>query len=382
MSRKKSGALTPLDSLKRRPNLVIRAAKDGTVSIAFKPRNAPKGSLNYVSLGKGVQPGDAERLSRIAGDAARLQAELERDRDAERSRRMGGTYPSRSLPNLAEVWRQHDAWRALKPRSQRSYEEKLSYILDWSRANGHPQVSTLTAKKIREFLKLWDDRQTQRQHIRVTISMMLNIAVEEGWIDRNPAKDVILRRTQPKRPVRLWSAEDVQLYSDMAQKIGWSSGPILYRAIWETGADPSDVMSWTDGVVREDPPAIDFDRGKTGIPTRIPISHALLRMVQGQGAGGLLRDANGVPLVGMESDARLAWLHRKTARAVVVAGGKALGLKHLRHSAATDAVQRGASLEDVSKLLAHADATMSREIYVQETAERLTQLQKKRGIIE
>lgn len=280
--------------------------------------------------------------------------------------------------NISEAitaWREHDAWRALKPRSVRGYESRITLIEAWA---GERDIQAITAKDVRQFLSRWQDAQTQRQYIKTTLSMIFKIAIEEGAAERNPCDLIVGRRTQTKRAVTLWTPLDVEAYAKAAARIGWRSGEVVYPLMWQTGADISDVMSWREQSLCDG--AIDFDRGKTGEPTRIPISPDLSKKVQAFGAP-LVRDLRGKALCDAGSD-RIVWgLHRRAQRHAMAAGAPKLGLKHLRHSAATHAKDCGADQTSISRLLAHANERMSREIYTKATECQLVALQRARGII-
>jgi integrase len=93
-------------------------------------------------------------------------------------------------------------------------------------------------------------------------------------------------------------------------------------------------------------------------------------------------DPFGLPYRPLVDDARLRG-HLTTLREQVIkAGGPALTYDHLRHSAATEAIECGMSVDDTAHLTAHKNGAMNREIYVQNSSAITTKIQRARGIIE
>lgn len=386
MKRAKRGRSIQMPSVKLELGqyVTLRRRADGTFRVLFEvpPRLRPSGWCPTFPLPiKQPRTGDltnADEVARIKADAKQLLAELREARDGPKA-----TWHARSFPALVEAWKAHDTWKVLKPRSQRSYEEKIGHLMAWSASINHPPVEKITAKAIREFLALYKDRQAQRQALLVTLRTALKIAIEEGWVERNVAADVVLTRTQAKRPVVQWTAKDVDDYCAAAARIGWPSGANLVRLQWETAQDASDVTTWTrDMVVQVSGVwAIDMDRGKTGVPALIPISDRLAEQLRRVGAYYLVTDRDGRPLDTHSADARRDYLFRSVQANVVAEGGRKLNMKQLRHSAATDAVDHGASFEETRAVTAHSSDQMLRQVYVQGSFERALAVQKKRGLV-
>lgn len=143
-------------------------------------------------------------------------------------------------------------------------------------------------------------------------------------------------------------------------------------------------MTWSKRehlVEREGFRGIDFDRGKTGQATFIPLSRALLDEIDHNGAFYLVTDPFGLPYEAVKDDTRMVG-HMITLREQVVKrGGTKLVYDHLRHSAASEAEEMGVDLDKVRHLTAHKDSTMNREVYVQQSAKITVEIQRKRGLL-
>jgi integrase len=154
--------------------------------------------------------------------------------------------------------------------------------------------------------------------------------------------------------------------------------------MWQTAADSTDVISWTrrdNFVTHKGVPGVEFDRGKTGVPTFIPISRDLADAIAAAGTLYLVTDPQGRPYNGYADDSRLRG-HLGTLRDYAEKiGGRRLIFDHIRHSAATEAEECGVPLDDIRHLTAHVNSDMNRSVYVQQSAAKTIEIQRARGII-
>lgn len=292
----------------------------------------------------------------------------------------------KSLPHAASIWRANWDSRGLRPRTRAFYESTLKAIAEWSEAEGHPTFGrALDRKRLKSLLKSFDNRESMRAGVRTTLSSLIDVARTEGWIEGNPLEDVTLRRLKRTRDVGEWTRADVADYVNAALKQGWAGGAALLTAMWETSADATDVCAWTRAenfIDDQIEPRVLFRRGKTGELRDIPISHELAAMWRTCDAV-LVTDPDGRPY---ERDCRKADSRRghdlsQLRNAAVAGGARRLLFDHLRHSAATDAVERGASLEETTALTQHKSARVLERVYVQRNRARARIVQRARGII-
>jgi hypothetical protein len=249
------------------------------------------------------------------------------------------------------------------------------------------------------FLDLYNDRPAQKAALKRTLSMVFSHAMRIGARTDHPF-GVTLRMRRPKsaprRSVKRWDAHAVAAYQTTALNTkvvpdaeGWLGGAILIGLMWETSADASDCITWTKREhFIDDPvsPAIAYARGKTdqaGDRVRTPISKALTELIRRNGALSLVTDPGGQPYPAdsIEGDAKRGYHFRKLKEAVRADGGPELLLDHLRHSAATDAVEKGSSLEATRSLTRHKNISVLGSIYVQFSEAQVEAVQRARGII-
>ena len=368
--------------------VVAKPRKDGTFRVLFEvpARLRPSGWLPTMPT-----PPVPHRTGKLdAAEVAAIKAHVEGPggllEQLEACRRQEAPPPVRTgtVEHLAAIWQASEEWAALKPRTQAFYRSTLAIIQAWSAANGHPPVTALQRPAIVALLRLYNDRQAQRQSLRATLRALLEVAINEGWRTDNPASGFRLTRTQKKRAVTEWKAADVALYARVAREIGWPGGARMLRLMWETSADASDVVTWRRdrNLVDGTPAAVEYDRGKTAVPAKCPISRSLADELRGDLY--FVTGRNGLPYLpdDVRDDRRRSTDFRVLRRAVVAAGGRALLMDHLRHSAATDAVACGSSPDEAASITAHVDGAMNRRVYVQKIWSHALDVQRRRGIIE
>ena len=371
-------------------------------------------------------PDDLECIVRIKEEAAALYAALRDGRsmvDEQKPMvRIG------SVPWLIEKWggrrlleavdgrmstteaalhpdpKAREEWLNCAPRTRQLYIRTLRSVMAWSISIRHVPVSMMTPMRLRDYLNLF--KPGQRKNIRDVLSQLFGIAGEEGLLETNPlnGRKASVKRKLNKRhkggrktKVERWRRDDVDLYCTVAMtqtawqnatgkrtKVTWRGGSVLIRLMYETAADSTDVMTWekaTHLVEREGYRGIDFDRGKTGQPTFIPLSDQLLREIDEYGTFFLVTDPFGAPYEAVKDDARMRGHMITLQEQVVKAGGPRRIYDHLRHSAATEAEEMGVELDKVRHLTAHKDSKMNREVYVQTSAKITVEIQQKRGLI-
>lgn len=300
-----------------------------------------------------------------------------------------------------------DDWLAIEPSTRKQYINDLRHVLGWSETVGHLHVGDMTPTHVRAFLDIWRDRPKQRSNVRAMLQALIMVAMEECGVSVNPldAIKTVRRKVRKggarRQAVRRWPRSDVVGYAKVARemcgwrssrasqvKIPWPGGSILVRLMYETAADSTDIIRWHKGEgghFVDDPklPGIDFDRNKTGAEGNfIPISQSLAAEIRASGTFYLVTDPAGGHYRPTIDDSRLRG-HMGTLQLHAIAAGYERRIyDHLRHSAATEAVEMGVDLEDVRHLTAHKDSAMNRSVYVQRSREKTVEIQRLRGIIE
>lgn len=388
MANRKNGRPTQMPSVKLDfpPYVIVKPPrKDGTHRVVFlvPARLRPSGWPAERTLPcTGTRTGnlnDPDEVARIIADAKRLHAEL-------LAARLGAEPSDRpySIPALARIWQDANGnyWPGLKPRTRRFYEKVMAaHILPWSAANKDPDIRTLTRPAALAFLRTFDDRPHAKKHVRATLSQLLTVAQDEGWITDNPVQGIRFKGP-PRARVTLWTRQDVDQHVDAAIARGWIGGARLILGLWETCARVTDAMIWRRGE-HYDPVTgmFNYDTNKTSEEVAdLPISSRLQQLLNDPVSLHLVTDMRGLPYEPVRDDNRLTHDFRRLNDAVCASGGRRLVLRQLRHSAINDALDAGATPEGVQSTTAHAsERTM--KIYVRRSAKRATEVQRLRGIV-
>jgi integrase len=375
-------------------HVTARPRKDGTFRVLFEVRrNRPADWPSTTPL-----PISARRTGKLdAAEIAAIKFDVEDPANGLLVRlervRNGVTvtaHAAGTLPAVKECWFASADFKALGVRTRAFYKDEMRLIEAWSNTVGHPQIKAMGLPQIPKFLNIYADRPAQRAALRRTISAFFSYARLAGDCPIHPL-GVAMRikggKKGDKRKVVPWTAATVDIYRDACLKITppWPGGRTLLKAMWETSADATDVCAWDkkEHFHDEAVPFIEYERGKTGIGAKTPISLALATEIRTNGALYVVTDPKGRPYPkdDMNADESRARHFAKVQKFVVAAGGPRLLLDHLRHSAATDAIEKGATYEQTKSVTAHADAAMLKTIYVQKTFDQALAVQKARGIV-
>lgn len=331
-----------------------------------------KGSIPWLI----VQWGGSRLLSAVEGDLATMDVAI----DPGKPGALGG----------------RDDWQTCSPSSRASFIRAMRHVWGLSVTNKHPHVSVIGPKHCRDFLDGFKDTPAQRKNVRAMLRKLFSIALEEQEIERTPLAVVkASKRKRVAKAVTLWTREIVDGYARAAlghhwragrggKAIPWRGGATMIRAMWETSADSYDVTSWTKANHFKDgaKPGILFDRGKTGVPAFVPISKKLAAEIRTNGSAYVVTDPVGGHYEGFKDDARLRG-HLDTLRKFAKdAGLPSMVFDHLRHSAATDAEEHGATPDDVRHLTQHKNARTTKKHYLQISAKKAEDIQRARGLID
>lgn len=368
--------------------VIARPRRDGSYSVMFivpAHRKRPDGWPPTIPLPTtGRRRGnldDPDEVGRIWADAARYNARL----DEARAEAAGETQPFGSIPYIVARYQSSDRWALLRERTQHSYREKIRHIEAWSKTNNHPHVKTIRPRDVLTFLDVYNDRPSQKNHLRAMLSILMSEAVMLGLRDDNPCGAIRLRTRRPKKAVTLWTRADVRHYQETAIDLGWMGGAILVRAMWETGCRPTDAPLWRKGehfLETPEGPVIEYETSKVGVYACAPISNDLANLIRNSGAMYLVTDRLGRVYQPVKDDNRLTADFRWLRGIAVRRGGRALQLRQLRHSAATDAIEHGMTASQTRALTTHTTDTILMQTYVQRTRAQARVVQKARGIID
>ena len=175
-----------------------------------------------------------------------------------------------TFPHIVRLYKESPFFLDLGMQSRETYTYSLERILEWSEENDHPHIKFFTVAVASKFLQKFDHAPFAQRSYKKVLSRLCTIAVQEGFLQGNPMRDVVLRR-KPKsgRQIRLWTDEKMLQFAKEADGLGFPSmADILY-----VGCDLSQRLSdilpmeqhvdYVDGVFY-------FLQNKTGVQVNIP----------------------------------------------------------------------------------------------------------------
>lgn len=369
---------------------------DGTFRVLFEipPRLRPSGWLPTTPLPiEGDRRGDLtdqDEVQRIKRDAAELYRRYLATR-----KDTAPKVAEKSFAVLIDAWQDSDRYRATKPRTQKGYAylaREIEALVET--ATPKPDPVTINRHDVSVMLRAFDDRPTQKWHVRKVLRMVMDQAVARGWRLDNPVIGVSLK--MPATKVTIWEKADVDAYVWAAVQGGqpWVAAMILTE--WEIGQRLTDCVLLTRST-RPDTAGYDARNGvfriyqsKTSDGTdmgyvTIRVSRHLrdvLESVIVQGSPYLFHDgATGRPFPDVD---RLSHVFEDVRDRVVRAGGRRLVLRALRHSCVVQLARAGCELPEIAAITGHTVQTVGKmmSVYLPRDSKVAENAQRKRGLIE
>jgi integrase len=380
-----------------RPPFNQAPRKDGTRRVFFQvpERLRPSDWPSLIPLPiEGARRGDLEdaaEVSRIQADAKALYERLQQARAgvvAQRERR--------DVPALVRSWQQTQRYKDKKPKTQSGYDYHAGLIDDWSEALGHPAISAVTPDAIEKFLTLYDDRPTTKRHILVVLKMLLEHAIDLGWIEKNPAGRITAKA--PKTKTRIWERDDIVFWSQASVFAGQPALAALILTQWEIGQRLTDVRMFRrgkrgSGAEYQDAEGVfRFWQSKTESYVTIPVSDALRALLE-------VIKVEDSPYLFVDKDAGQPWTENRLSKEfgalrlqvqAVVAdeahrtiAGRRLVLAKLRHSCVVQLARAGCTVPEIAAITGHSLLSVERilSIYLPRDNEVAWNAQRKRGLV-
>lgn len=245
-------------------------------------------------------------------------------------------------------------------------------------AFGDKDISTIKAPEITSYMKIFErERCAKRKTLNTQLSIIrqiLSYAVERGYIETNPAREVSIGRTQ-KRDIRNpASKEDIQRIKD---SIDLPFGMFAYMALY-TGMRRGELLAleWED---------IDFERKQIHVTKSLsyigssvfakePKTQAghrvipLLRKLEDHlnPGKGIIFNRNGRYLTNGEF--QVLWKHYTKDSGILCTPHQ------LRHTFATVLFENDISVKDAQEILGHAQASTTQDIYTHIREERIKKI--------
>ncbi|SDP10975.1 Phage integrase family protein [Nakamurella panacisegetis] len=323
--------------------------------------------------------------------AFEVKGEAQAHIEDQESNKRGGQYVAPNRVTVGDLW---PRWQTVKSRLARTTRE--GYDGAWDLYVGprwaNVPVGEVDKASVMEWLPTLRTPATSRKSRRVgqpatitpgrplsaswarqvgiVLTGLLDMAVDGRLIPANPLVKIgaAMPKQLPSERRYLSVAEVDQLLAD-AETVGIG---LAVRVLVFTGMRRGEMAGLRVGdldverrrlrISRDVDSHGDVDSTKTGRHRDVPIGPTLLALL-GEAAAGRDRDDWLVPATGGERPwARDSWRGR-WARASAAAGIGGLDTHELRHTAASLAIHAGANVKTVQRMLGHATASMTLDIY-------------------
>lgn len=186
------------------------------------------------------------------------------------------TIKTGSLPDLITKFKNSELWHSWKPANQKEYHYYFETIRDWSEKAGHAHVRLMTVKSINNWLKGFKETPSRRKRLLLSLKRLLDLAVNEGELDSNPAKKITLPPVgKPKRLKKLWNEQDIDRFVKACDERGRHSLGTIALTMIETAQRLSDVVFMQYGRDYKDG-HLHYIQQKTGQSVWLPCTEKLM----------------------------------------------------------------------------------------------------------
>lgn len=264
----------------------------------------------------------------------------------------------RTLDAAFVLWRQSEHCASIKPRNRTPKINRIERVLDF-RLQGHRlgsvRVEDIRSSHVREVMGGWSSRGVGNS-MRAEIKLLLDIALERGWVEQNWAAVTPKLKTPRSKARTAWTDEDIRAYLDR-----WGPGTqarlvlLIYR---DTGARSIDVWGLRRSQVASGRFYLTSTKTEnTGLKILSPDTLEELSLHPHHISDSLWVSAAGAPrtLRGFQK-----WFRDRCT----MAGLEGLGSHGMRHWKGAKLAEAGASIATVAAVLGHEDVNSSRT-YIQ-----------------
>lgn len=333
----------------------VSPREDGTDKVSFvvPTKHRPSKWRSRITLPEyGAKEGslrDPDFRRRVTADAARLNADLER----QRARENLYTRPAeKRLPELADLYYRSEKFASLSGEAQYRNRRDIGFILDWSDSRGHPPFDSIDEDEITAMLDGFHETPFARLSLRNAWQVLCNCALAARWRTDHPAKNLKWKAPRPAA-AHVWTQQIVDKYADGAVALGQPGLAALIRVQFFVGQRTGDIRSAQHGVHYADG-RLAMRQSKTNGPvgTALP-SHLrdLIAQVRVPTSNYLFNDGKtGLPFA---THAMLGRRFDQLRQSILNDGDPVHVLRTLRHSAVCEMAKSHLSTSQIASRTGH-----------------------------
>jgi integrase len=230
---------------------------------------------------------------------------------------------------------------------------------------GKYRLSTITTRDISTFLSQQKERtsSTTANHYATLVKRMFNLAVKWGLLEKSPASSIDKFKEKPHRE-RYLTKEELPRFLKALEELEDGLSKAAIKLLLFTGGRRGEILSLQWEQVKLNEKRLFLPTTKNGKSRSILLNDRAVSVLKSleKNRDNLKRTADSDYLFPSRDGSKrphILDLRTPFERACIAAGIEGLRIHDLRHSFATLALQGGASLYDVSKLLGHSDISMT-----------------------
>lgn len=254
--------------------------------------------------------------------------------------------PAKNMKRLIAHYMASPKWAKLADKTRRNYEGHFRYFL---RAMENVDPTTLRRVHINQMRDAFADKPTDANHKISAISVLMNHAVDIGWMERNPAHGVS-RLPGTGKHREAWPEEMIEAFRAAAPP----RALLIFELLIGTGQRIRDVLGLQWGQIDGD--GFTIRQHKTGTELYIPLTDRLRSVLAQTPRKGLfiVCQANGRPLT-----YATAWVDVREVRRTI--GADKYDIHGLRHTAASEIASiPGMTADHVKAITGHQNGAMVR----------------------
>ena len=208
----------------------------------------------------------AERTNNLTDaivEAEALNAEVDAWRNGDSE---DGVQPG-TMPHIVRLYWKDPRYTELAPKTQKSYDQNIKVIWEWSGRAGHPPITEIERKHVKNFYHSMMETPAKAKAVITMLRILLAFAVDEGELASNPAAKMRLKGSPPRQAV--WSDNQIDAYCAEATAYGHPSIALAVLLGAHLGQRQGDILSLTWN--QYDGSSISLKQGKTGVLIEVPV---------------------------------------------------------------------------------------------------------------
>lgn len=271
-----------------------------------------------------------------------------------------------SFESVADQWwERHE--KTLSPTTVTGYKRAVTRAKEWFAEKPVKEIKTLDVVRFMDAsVREWKMSHKSASNQLIVVRQILRFAVLAGHIDVNPVAEVKVPRGLSKKEREAPESDDI---ANIKASVGCTFGLLAYMALY-TGLRKGELLAlkWED-IDRDQmeihvrrswydvtgTPGLKEPKTKNGIRT-VPLVRKLAEVLPEDGKGYIFSE-----------DGRLMpdWRVRNLYEQYQAESGVNCTLHQLRHAYATMLFENGIEVKDAQRILGHAQASTTQDIYTE-----------------